>query len=49
MNIGPDKIEHVGHSNIKFDETQLSLELVCCKKWQNKVHDQLLVWGIGDL
>ena len=42
MNIGPDKIEHVGHSNIKF-------EPVRCKKWQNKVHDQLLVWGIGDL
>ena len=25
------------------------LELVCCKKWKEKVHDQLLVWGIGDV
>jgi hypothetical protein len=26
-----------------------NLKPVCCKKQQKKVHDQLLVWDIGDL
>ena len=28
---------------------KIVLEPVCCKKRQKKVHDQLLVWRIGDL
>ena len=33
----------------KFVCLPAALEAVCCKKRQKIVHDQLLVWGVGDL
>ena len=43
------KSPELKETNISELEPILILESVCCKKQQKKVHDQLLVCGIGDL
>ena len=40
---------HTNKEGNKCTTTEEKLELVCCKKQQKKVSDQLLVCGIGEL